>query len=105
MFEVAGQQEQAGVLGQRGNRNIGKAGVATLRDGGIGYLPGQAGRLRVQRQDALGVTGQQAIKPAVKPVGTLEATGAAQFADALRDLGNGNGGQKKGLVVRLQPIT
>ena len=33
--EVAGQQEQTRVLSQGRNRDIGKTGVAALRDGGI----------------------------------------------------------------------
>ena len=35
VFEVAGQQEQTRVLSQGRNRDIGKTGVAALRDGGI----------------------------------------------------------------------
>ena len=104
VLEVAGQQQQAGVLGQRRNRDISKTWVAALRHGGIRNLPREPGGARVQRQDAVCIGGQQPVQPAVEPVGALFAAGAAQFANALRHFGDGDGGQKKFLVMRLQPF-
>ena len=104
VLEVAGQQEQASVLGQRRNCDIGKPWVAALRHGGIRNLPREPGGARVQRQDAVCIRGQQPVKPAVEPVGALIAASAAQFANALRHFSNCNAGQKKLLMMRLQPF-
>ena len=104
VFEIAGQQQQASVLGHRRYRDIGKTGVAALCSGSIRNLPRKPRGARIQRQDAVCVGGQQAVEPAVKAISPVHATRAAQLANALRHFSNGNGGQKKLLVMCLQPL-
>lgn len=91
MFEVAGEQQQASVLGQRRYRNISKTGMTAFGLRCVRDLPCESGGPCIQRQDAIGVGGQQTVQPAVEAVSPLGTTGAAQFANALRHFGHGNG--------------
>ncbi len=83
VLEISCKQQQIGVLGQRCNGYIGKAGVTALRHGGIRYLPCHSGGRRIQRQDAIAIDVQQTIEPTVQSVGPLCTACATQFADAL----------------------
>ena len=87
------------MLSQRGDGDIGKSWVATLGNSGIRNLTGKPGHLRVQRQDAVCVAGQQAVQPSIKAICALYCACAAQLANALRHFCNSDARQVELLMV------
>src|SRR5260370_41470847 len=88
----------------RRNGYVRKAWMLASRGSFIGYLPGQAGRHGIERQDPTSVEEHQFIKPTREDIGPFIASLPPKFADILLDFGKRYGWQEQFVGLAAQPI-